>query len=258
MAELVSSAHARCFFAFESLIRALEQPARDFHDQIPPTDIHYEFDKYTIWAGNVGAAHSGKRYEISLDYRLREASFLKEQVLKLLSTLEERVSTAAGLVSGERKPFEEEQIEESDSEMSTSSDFEVDQEAEGKESEDSPWEISSDSSNGSGSSSQHPRTYQNSDEPRVSCGSSPKTTTKPGLRVGSSPISEMPRLVESIKFTVTCLYRLPIRKPAPLDRIKHRTSIDSAVYQHFDVLYVKDKFPNLQPQAATRLGKMIT
>jgi hypothetical protein len=65
-------------------------------------------------------------------------------------------------------------------------------------------------------------------------------------------------LVESIKFTITCLYRLPIRRPTPLDRIKHRTSIDSAVYQHFDVLYVKDKFLNLQLQAATQLGKMIT
>ena len=257
MAELVSSAHARCFFAFESFIRALKQPARDFQDQIPLTDIHNEFDKYTVWAGNVGAAHSGKRYEISLDYRLREASFLKERVLKLLSTLEERVSTAAGLVRGERKPFEEEQIEESDSEVSTSSDLWVDLEG-GKESEDSPWEISSDSSNGDGSSSQHRQTHQQSDEPRASCGSSSKTTERPGLSVDCSPISEMLRLVESIKLTITCLYRLPIRKPAPLDRIKHKTSIASAVYQHFDVLYVKDKFPNLQPQAATRLGKMIT
>jgi hypothetical protein len=258
MAELVSSAHARCFFAFESLIRALKQPARDFQDQISPSDVHNEFDKYTIWAGNVGAAHSGKRYEISLDYRLREASFLREQVLKLLSTLEEKVSTAAGLIRGERKPFEEEQIEESDSEVSISSDLGVDQEEGAKEFEDSPWEISSDSSNGDGSSPQHWQTHQKSDEPRVSCRSPPKTTARSGLSVGCSPILELPRLVKSIKFTITCLYRLPIRRPAPLDRIKHRTSIDSAVYQHFDVLYVKDKFPTLQLQAATRLGKMIT
>jgi len=258
MAEIVSSAHARCFFAFESLIRALKQPARDFQDQISPRDVHNEFDKYTIWAGNVGAAHSGKRYEISLDYRLREASFLREQVLKLLSTLEAKVSTAAGLIRGERKPFEEEQPGESDSEVSISSDLGIDQEEGAKEFEDSPWEISSDSSNGGGSSPQYWQTHPKSDEPRVSCSSPPKTTARSGLSVGCSPILELPRLVESIKFTITCLYRLPIRRPAPLDRIKHRTSIDSAVYQHFDVLYVKDKFPNLQLQAATRLGKMIT
>jgi hypothetical protein len=252
MAELVSSAHARCFFAFESLIRALKQPARDFQDQISPRDVQNEFDKYRIWAGNVGAAHSGKRYEISLDYRLREASFLREQVSKLLSTLEEKVSTAAGLIRGERKPFEEEQTEESDSEVSISSDLGIEQEEGATEFEDSPWEISSDSSNGDGSSLQHWQTYQKPDEPRVPCRSPSKTTAR------CSPILELPRLVESIKFTITCLYRLPIRRPAPLDRIKHRTSIDSAVYQQFDVLYVKDKFPNLQLQAATRLGKMIT
>jgi hypothetical protein len=258
MAELVSSAHARCFFAFESLIRALKQPARDFQDHISPRDVQNEFDKYTIWAGNVGAAHSGKRYEISLDYRLREASFLREQVSKLLSTLEEKVSTAAGLIRGERKPFEEEQTEESDSEVSISSDLGVEQEEGATEFEDSPWEISSDSSNGDGSSLQHWQTHQKPDEPRVPCRSPSKTTARSELSVGCSPILELPRLVESIKFTITCLYRLPIRRPAPLDRIKHRTSIDSAVYQHFDVLYVKDKFPNLQLQAATRLGKMIT
>lgn len=257
MAEHISSAHARCFVSFQSLINALKQPARDFQDQIVPSDINDEFDKYTIWAGNVGAAHSGNRYEISLDYRLREASFLKNQILKLLSTLEERVSSAISLVCGARKPYEEEQSEGSDSEVSTSSNLGVDWEGE-KESEDSPWEISSDSSNEDGSSSQRPQTHQKSNEPRVSRGSSQKIIARPRIRVGSGPILEMPRVIESIKFTITCLYRLPIRKPAPLDRIKHRTSINSAAYQHFDVLYVKDKFPNLQPQAATRLGKMIT
>jgi hypothetical protein len=159
MAELVSSAHARCFFAFESLIRALKQPARDFQDQISLRDVHNEFNKYTIWAGNIGAAHSRKQYEILLDYRLREASFLREQVLKLLLTLENKVSTAARLIRGERKPFEEEQIEDSDSEVSISSDLGVDQEEGAKEFEDSPWEISSDSSNGDGSSPQHWQTH---------------------------------------------------------------------------------------------------
>jgi hypothetical protein len=257
MVELLSSAHAKCFLAFESLIRALNQPPRNIQDQITPTDIHNEFDKYKIWAGNVGAAHSGKRYEISLDYRLREASFLKEQTFKLLSTLEERVTTAAGMVCREPGLYEE-QKEGSDSELSISSDLGVDREEEGKESEDSPWEISSDSSDGDGSSFQHRLTHQKSDEPRISCESPPNITVRSGLIVGYSLISELSRLVESIRFTIICLYRLPIRKPAPLDRIEHRTSTDSAVYQHFDVLYVKDKFPYLQPQAATRLGKMIT
>jgi hypothetical protein len=77
---LISAAHADCYGAFERLIEALRHPVRDFGDQLPVTAVEEEFDKYKIWAGNVGAGHFGKRYEISLDYRLREAKFLKDQV----------------------------------------------------------------------------------------------------------------------------------------------------------------------------------
>lgn len=80
MGILISDAHATCYRAFEQLIIALQHPVRDFKDQLPTKELQEEFDKYKIWAGNVGAAHFGKRYEISLDYRLREASFFKDQV----------------------------------------------------------------------------------------------------------------------------------------------------------------------------------
>ena len=80
MAVLVSEAHAECYFSFEELIAAIQNPIRDFHGQVSLGQVQDEFDKYKLWAGNVGAAHSGNRYEISLDYRLREASFYKGQV----------------------------------------------------------------------------------------------------------------------------------------------------------------------------------
>lgn len=257
MEELVSSAHARCFNGFESLIDALEQPSRGFQDQISRTDIQDLFVKYTIWAGNVGAAHYGKRYQISLDYRLREASFLKEQVLKLLLTLNGRLSSVTELVRGDRKPNEA-QSEESDSEASTSSEIKVDQEESGEESDDSLWEISSGSSSGDGALSQQRNTLQKPNESPLSHGANLKPEFGPKSTISPNSISEIPRLVESIKLAVTCLYRLPIRKPAPLDRVKNSSSIDWILYQRFDVLYVRDKFPNLQLQAATRLGKMIT
>lgn len=38
---------------------------------------------------------------------------------------------------------------------------------------------------------------------------------------------------------------MPIRRPAPLDRLKQKSSVDASFYQHFDVLYVKDKFRKL-------------
>jgi hypothetical protein len=80
MATLISEAHATCYFSFEELIDAIQNPVRDFHEQAPLKQAQEEFEKYKLWAGNVGASHSGKRYEISLDYRLREASFYKEKV----------------------------------------------------------------------------------------------------------------------------------------------------------------------------------
>jgi len=68
----------------------------------------------------------------------------------------------------------------------------------------------------------------------------------------------MPQLVETIKFTITCLYKMPIRRPAPLDRLKQKSSVDAPFYQRFDVLYIKDKFRKLDSKVATQLGKMIS
>jgi hypothetical protein len=68
----------------------------------------------------------------------------------------------------------------------------------------------------------------------------------------------MARLLQSIKFTITCLYKMPIRRPAPLDRLKQKPPIDEFFYQHFDILYIKDKFPKLDLEVATRLGKIIS
>lgn len=95
MARLVSDGHANCYIAFDNLLNALHHPVRDFQDQLPLKIIEEEFDKYKVWAGNTGAPHVGKRYEISLDYRLREASFFKDQLLGLLQTLDNKLSRAA-------------------------------------------------------------------------------------------------------------------------------------------------------------------
>ena len=122
--------------------------------------------------------------------------------------------------------------------------------------DESPWEISSDSSDG------NEPTQGNRSKIKESTDSAPSeqssTATNPLILLGRKPTMEMPRILQSIKFTITCLYKLPIRHPAPLDRLKHKTSVDASFYQHFDVLYVKDKFPQLDPDVATRLGKLIT
>ena len=256
MAALISDAHAKCYLEFQDLIDAIQHPIRDFKDQVSLKDVKEEFDKYKIWAGNVGAAHSAKRYEISLDYRLREASFLKHQVLNLLAALDEKVANAISLIHGKRKPFEE-HVQDSDAESSSPSTSEADEEEE--EGDDSPWEISSDSCGDSGAFQRMKRLQDNVKEngvPEVAASSD--LPPHPIIKLGRTPTREMPRLLESIKFTISCLYRIPIRKPAPFDRLKYKTSLESSYYQHFDVLYIRDKFPKLDSDVATRLGKMIT
>ncbi|KAF2118796.1 hypothetical protein BDV96DRAFT_642969 [Lophiotrema nucula] len=258
MTALISDAHARCYLAFEGLIHILGNPARDYRFDLSSTEAQEIFDRYAIWAGNVGAAHSGRRYEISLDYRLREASFYRSQVMTILSNLESRIQDVASLLRNERKPFEE-QILDSDEENSDIATSTVVGEEE-DESEDSPWDISSDSS-GEWDTPPKPRSMSTSEGQGPSELIPNKSNQPPVsdmMKLAKPPTAEMPRLLESIKFNVSCLYRLPIRKPAPLDRIKHSTTHDLSMYQHLDVMYVRDKFPHLDVAVATRLGKLIT
>ena len=77
MHESIAQVHANCVSIFLTFIDVLGSPYYS-DDQNEARDV---FDKYKLWAGNVGAMHSGAKYKMSLDYRLREASFYREQVL---------------------------------------------------------------------------------------------------------------------------------------------------------------------------------
>lgn len=79
MEDLISRHHRECYEAFSKLIIDINAPGHRFAEQISPSDVVFQFDRYKLWAGNVGAPHHGKNYNISLDYRLREASFYKDK-----------------------------------------------------------------------------------------------------------------------------------------------------------------------------------
>ena len=240
MAVSISEAHARCCLAFRDLLEAIQHPPSNSEAQISVNDVQEEFNKYMIWAGNVGAGHSGKRYGISLDYRLREASFFKDQVFGILETLTKKITQAASAVRGVTQP--EDDAAGSDEDPLSSSASEVDEE----EADDSPWDISSNSSAASL-------------RPKQSTSKAANATATPQAASNTDvPSMEVASLLESIKLCINGLYRMPIRKPAPLDRLRDKTLLESSSYQYFDVLYVKDKFPKLDASVATRLGKMIT
>lgn len=72
---LISAVYAQCHSKFEELVDIIRNDWREELKQFAD-----EIAKFKLWAGNMGAMHSGRRYEISLDYRLKRAPFYKAQV----------------------------------------------------------------------------------------------------------------------------------------------------------------------------------
>ncbi|MCJ1468073.1 hypothetical protein MMC07_006699, partial [Pseudocyphellaria aurata] len=165
----------------------------------------------------------------------------------------------SSLVQGTRRPFEELSYPNSDtqSNFAASSDDDSDEQ---DYMEDSSWEISASSDDESAS---NPRKESN---PLDNFGGYHTTGVGPAsLRqstlasvLNQKPTLEMPHLLASIEFVVASLYEIPIRRPAPLDRLNQKASVEASYYQSFDILYVKDKFQHLDANVAIRLGKMIT
>lgn len=71
----ISGVYTQCHLKFQELVDIIHD---DRYEELKQFDD--EFAKLKLWAGNLGAAHSGKSYEISLDYRLKQALFYKAQV----------------------------------------------------------------------------------------------------------------------------------------------------------------------------------
>ncbi|RYP35983.1 hypothetical protein DL766_002253 [Monosporascus sp. MC13-8B] len=94
---------------FISLERALSNSSR-FAAQVRPEDIKDEFYRFKIWAGNIAAHRKGRR---SLEYRLRDAALLKDEVHKLLTALHGSLQTS--IVQEKRRPWDELSDSESDS-----------------------------------------------------------------------------------------------------------------------------------------------
>lgn len=125
---------------------------------------------------------------------------------------------------------------------------------------DSPWEISDSEGDGlvvSQSGSSAKPAFAISTLP----GNAKKLVVDPSIEINSTarkPTMEMPHIIDEINFAITCLYKLPLRRPAPLDRFADHTLPDMSIYQHFDILYVKDKFPLADASLTMRLGKLVT
>lgn len=109
--------HAReCIRHFEQVSKSLEKAEPHIKQKIPRGRIDDEFGRFKIWCGNVGAHRNGKG---SLDYKLREASNIRGQVIKLLKSMNLSLKEADEILTGARIPWEDL----SDSESDTSEDL---------------------------------------------------------------------------------------------------------------------------------------
>lgn len=77
--------HSRqCVQSFGQLAELIQENVDEYESQLSVTKVSDEFGRFKIWAGNIGALQEDSR---SLDYRLREASQVRDQVTKILLDL---------------------------------------------------------------------------------------------------------------------------------------------------------------------------
>ncbi len=238
--QFISTHHAECFNSFTALLA--NPPALGGADGTVPTgEITEEFNRYRIWADNVGAGQYGANYKLSLDYHLREALFYKDQVIKILQRLDNIIQKIREVRKGVGRNLYTDTESHSDTDDSDSQtgpdDFDSSE-------EHSDWAISS-----SEGEYEVPR--------RVVSGLSDRLSSK---SLSEVPNEELAQLLNSLKLTIAALYKLPVRKPAPVNRLDRltQTADQTSLYEHSDIMFVRDAFKEAHPDLVTRLGRMNT
>ncbi|OJZ91026.1 hypothetical protein ASPFODRAFT_203495 [Aspergillus luchuensis CBS 106.47] len=68
-----------------------------------------ELGRLRLWAGNIGAHQTGQS---SLDYRLRDASHIKNQTVRILEAIKKLLAELRNSLSGEKEDVEDDQLDE--------------------------------------------------------------------------------------------------------------------------------------------------
>ncbi|KAK8246591.1 hypothetical protein HDK90DRAFT_15103 [Phyllosticta capitalensis] len=107
----------KCLRSFDQLGQDALSPCSDDVGHIRTSEVSNSADRFRIWVGNIGAHRPDRG---SLDYRLRDASHIKDSVLDLLDALLSKLENASDILKGRRKPFEKLDFE---SDSDSDSDF---------------------------------------------------------------------------------------------------------------------------------------
>lgn len=149
------------------------------------------------------------------------------------------------MLRGSRRPFDE--IHGADMEEGFGEDGEPSSGSDASSGMDSDWAISG--SEDDDDFLQPPSTQASIGRPEL------------GVSHSERPTKELPQLLYSLKLTITSLYKMPIRRPAPaerLDRLAKASSDETSLYERFDFMYVQDAFSKANQKLVRRLGRMVT
>jgi hypothetical protein len=104
MMDSISSHVARCLTLFRGLLEPPDGTELDFPDPGVVLQMMDERSRFKVWAGNIGAHKTGMS---SLDYRLRDASQIKSQVINLVQDLIRLIEDASAIAKGEETPWDQ-------------------------------------------------------------------------------------------------------------------------------------------------------
>ncbi|OAL44535.1 hypothetical protein IQ07DRAFT_521615, partial [Pyrenochaeta sp. DS3sAY3a] len=101
----------KCLDAYRNACEAMDIAEAHIKRKLQPAVISDELGRFRLWSANVGAHRRSKG---SLDYKLREASVLRERVIDLLLNLESVLHEMIEIITGARLPWEDFSDSESD------------------------------------------------------------------------------------------------------------------------------------------------
>ena len=76
-----------CIRLLGNLAALMRDPNCQLRDQLSLSDVEDALGRFKVWGGNLGAFVTSTSSKRSLDHRLREASQIKDQLIKLLARL---------------------------------------------------------------------------------------------------------------------------------------------------------------------------
>ncbi|KAM0525330.1 hypothetical protein ACHAPE_000030 [Trichoderma viride] len=91
---------------FQKTLDSLPSPLHNASHQTALGSIADEESRFKVWSGNIGAHASGDR---SLQFRLRDASHLRKQVLALLKDLSRLLENALAIIKGDKVPWDQDE-----------------------------------------------------------------------------------------------------------------------------------------------------